>query len=110
MLEWYVLAVIFYALSFDQHRSVLLAKVPRSSKTLISVLFDISAWIGGIATLVILTYGFFIETWWWPLIAMVMGTVANYCGRRVIPLDHRWVISITSTCCGSIATIIFFKY
>ena len=109
MLEWYVLAVIGFALSFDQHRTVLTAGVPYPSFGLTPVLFDAAAWVGGIATLAMLIAGFFLGAWWWPFLTMVVGTGTNYCGRIVMPMEYRWAVSIASTLMGLGATIVFFR-
>jgi hypothetical protein len=109
MLEWYVLAVIGFALGFDQHRTVLTAGVPYPSFGLTPVLFDAAAWLGGMATLAMLIAGFFFGAWWWPLLAMAIGTGTNYCGRVVMPMEYRWTVSIAGTLLGLGATIVFFR-
>jgi hypothetical protein len=100
MLEWYVIAVIGFSLAFDQHRTLITSQAAFPSIRLIHILFDLSAWFGGIATLLILLLGFFIGTWWWPLCAMGFGTAVNYCGRLVVPLKYRWMTSLASILVG----------
>lgn len=108
MLEWYVLAVIGFALGFDQHRSVLLANFPHPGTGLIPVIFDAAAWLGGVGTLAMLVAGFFFGSWWWPFLAMVVGTVVNIVGRTVVPLELRWISGISATFLGFAATAVFF--
>ncbi|MGY8999058.1 MAG: hypothetical protein ACKVIK_03985 [Rhodospirillales bacterium] len=109
MLEWYILAVIGFALGFDQHRTILNSDVPYPTFGLTPVLFDASAWVGGIATLAMLVAGAVFGSWWWPFLAMLIGTGTNYCGRIVIPMELRWAVSMAGTLLGIGATIIFFK-
>ena len=109
MLEWYVLSVVGFALGFDQHRSVLIAKYPYPAIGLMPVIFDAAAWLGGVGTLAMLIAGFFFGSWWWPLLAMAVGTGVNFVGRTVMPMELRWVSSISATLLGFIATVIFFR-
>jgi hypothetical protein len=107
MLEWYVLALICFSLAFDQHRTMLTSQTYFPSVKSIHALCDLSAWLGGTATLLILIMGFFIGAWWWPFLAMIFGTAVNYCGRLVIPMKYRWITSIASTPAGFSAITIF---
>lgn len=106
LLEWYILAVISFALSFDQHRSMMMANARIQGPGLLPLAIDASAWIGGIATIGLLIAGFFIGAWWWPLLAMAMGTGVNYMGRLVMPMDFRWISSLGGVLIGSTATAI----
>ena len=108
MLEWYVLSVIGFALGFDQHRSVLVSGASYPSYGFTPVLFEASAWVGGMATLIMLLAGSFFGTWWWPLLAMAIGTVTNYTGRQVIPIEYRYIVSMIGTFFGFGSVIIFF--
>ena len=108
MFEWYVLSVIGFALGFDQHRSVLISGVSYPPYGDTPAFFNASAWVGGMATIIMLLAGFFFGTWWWPLLAMVIGTVTNYTGRQVIPLKYRYIVSMIGTFFGFGSVIIFF--
>lgn len=107
MLEWYVLAVISFSFAFDQHRTVLTSQASFPTIKLIYTLFNISAWLGGMATLCTLILGFFIGSWWWPFLAMIFGTVVNYSGRLVTPMKYRWATTIASMLVGFSAITIF---
>jgi hypothetical protein len=109
MLEWYVLAIIGFSLGFDQHRTVLTSGIAFPSFGLTPVLFDASAWVGGMSAIAMLIAGFFFGSWWWPFLAMAIGTGTNYCGRTVIPKEFRWAVSMAGTLIGIGATIVFFR-
>ena len=104
-----MLAVIGFALGFDQHRSVLLANSPQPGTGLIPVVFDAAAWLGGVGTLAMLVAGFFFGRWWWPFLAMAVGTGVNIVGRTVVPLELRWISAISATFLGFVATTVFFR-
>ena len=106
MLEWYLLSVIGFAFGFDQHRTVLLANHPYPTLVMTPFLFDTAAWVGGVATLCMLIGGLFFSVWWWPLLAMIIGTGTNYLGRRVMPMEFRWFSSMGGTLVGLAATLI----
>jgi len=109
VLEWYIIAVVGFALGFDQHRTILLSNHPYPTHPYGPVLFDTAAWLGGIATLAMLIGGFFFGVWWWPVMAMIIGTGTNYVGRKVMPMEHRWIGSIGGTGLGFISTFILFN-
>ena len=109
MVEWYILSVVGFAFGFDQHRTVLLANYPYPTFGMTSFLFDTTAWVGGLATLCLLTIGLFFYMWWWPLLAMVMGTGTNYLGRRIIPMEFRWLSSICGTLFDLATMLILFN-
>jgi len=109
MLEWYILGVIGFALGFDQHRSIIISTGKSNSSDSTSVLFDLTAWIGGISTIFVLLAGFYFGKWWWPILAMAIGTFINYTGRNVIPLEYRFIVSLSGVFLGFGSTIIFFQ-
>ena len=106
MVEWYILSVVGFAFGFDQHRTVLLADYPYPKLGMIPFLFDTVAWVGGVATLCMLASGLFFYVWWWPPLAMIVGTGTNYLGRRIMPMEFRWLSSICGTLFGIAATLI----
>ena len=108
-MEIYVLAVAGFALAFDQHRTVLLNNHPYPNLPFTPFLFDIAAWIGGLAVLFLLIGGLFLGVWWWPLLAMIIGTATNFVGRNVVPISFRWITSIGATLFGFAATLILFR-
>ena len=105
MLETYVLAVAGFALGFDQHRTVLLNNHPYPNLPFTPFLFDTAAWIGGLAVLCMLIGGLFLGVWWWPLLAMIIGTGTNFMGRKAVPMGFRWISSIGGTLFGFAATL-----
>jgi len=109
MLEWYILGVIGFALGFDQHRSIIISKSTNPSFGNTGVLFDVTAWIGGMATLLMLPAGFFYGAWWWPLLAMIIGTITNYAGRNVVTLEYRFIVSVFGVLIGFGSIFIFFQ-
>jgi len=108
ILELYLLAVIGFALGFDQHRSLIIEDARLKDGSLKAGIIDAFAWTDGIATIIILILGFFVGLWWWPLLAMAIGTGVNYAGRKSVPLEYRWVVTIGATLVGAAATAVFF--
>ncbi len=39
---------------------------------------------------------------------MAIGTGVNYAGRKSVPLEHRWIVTICATIVGAAATTVFF--
>ncbi len=107
MLEWYILSVIGFAVAFDQHRTMMQANHAAPASGLIPIAVDAAAWIGGMATLGLLIAGFFIGAWWWPFLAMAVGTVVNYTGRQVVALDIRWLSCLVTAAVGLGAGFVF---
>ena len=97
---WYILAVAGFALGFDQHRHSLLNAAPRLDPPHLQIVFDITAWISGVACLGWLVAGFFIGTWWLPFAAMAIGTATNFYGRTAIPLGGALLGSIGGAAAG----------
>jgi hypothetical protein len=108
ILELYLLAVIGFALGFDQHRSLIIEDARLKDGSLKAGIIDAFAWTDGIATIIILILGFFVGLWWWPLLAMAIGTGVNYAGRKSVPLEYRWIVTIGATLTGAAATAVFF--
>jgi len=108
ILDLYLLAVIGFALGFDQHRSLILEGAHLKDGSFKASLTDAFAWTGGIATIIMLIFGFFVGLWWWPLLAMAIGTGVNYAGRKSVPLEQRWIVTIGATLTGAAATAVFF--
>lgn len=88
MLGWYIVTVVGFSFGFDQHRRVLLSDEPRTESRQFQALFDICAWISGIACLVVVIAGFFVGPWWWPFAAMAVGFAINLASRMVVPLVY----------------------
>ncbi|MDA0238781.1 MAG: hypothetical protein O3A84_01990 [Proteobacteria bacterium] len=88
MLGWYLVTVVGFSFGFDQHRRVLLSGEPRTESRQFQALFDICAWISGIACLATVVGGFFVGEWWWVFAAMAIGFFVNLAARISVPLVY----------------------
>ncbi len=99
-MEWYYLAVLGLSLAYDQRRVLVVENKTQAYLGPYPDLFSFLARFCGGAVIAMLIAGFFVGRWWWPLVAMALGTFTNLYGRIAIPDDWRWLASFTAAAVG----------